>query len=280
MQQGSTTLASYTYDTNGNRATMVTSAGTTTYTYDSADVLLVSKKDPTNKVTNYTYDSNGNLTKAVYDPGSSPHLNQTTTYEYDTNNRLMIEVDAPSGIVVTFTYDADGNRISKTVNGTTINDVYALGYLAEQTDSSGNILATFIYATSGAPASVVVGNPTSGTRYYYMYTGHGDALFLTLFGKGKSSKKTRPSHQEESTKLLLEDDLDGCTHGIMGSLAQASQAAFSLPTWTSAEDARLDGGGHGPVWQRHPTTDGRGLIRHRLGHDAQYRTALSSVCRQ
>ncbi len=97
VQQGSTILASYTYDANGNRATMVTSAGTTTYTYDSADVLLVSKKDPTNKVTNYTYDSNGNLTKAVYDPTGA---NQATTYKYDTTNRL-IEVDKPNGIPMT-----------------------------------------------------------------------------------------------------------------------------------------------------------------------------------
>jgi YD repeat-containing protein len=178
VQQGGTTVASYTYDANGNRATMVTSAGTTTYTYDSADVMLVSKKDPTNKVTNYTYDSNGNLTKAVYDPTGA---NQTTTYKYDANNRL-IEVDEPSGTVVKFMYDADGNRISKAVTsgGTTatINDVYSLGHLAEQTDNSGNILATFTYDMKGEPTSVIVGNPTSGTRYYYVYNGHGDVVAL------------------------------------------------------------------------------------------------------
>jgi RHS repeat-associated protein len=137
-------------------------------------VLLVSKKDPSNKVTNYTYDSNGNLTKAVYDPTGA---NQTTTYKYDTTNRL-IEVDKPNGSIVTFTYDADGNRISKTVNGTTVNDVYAQGRLDHQADSAGNILATFTYDTSGEPTSVVVGAPTTGTRYYYVYNAHGDVVAL------------------------------------------------------------------------------------------------------
>ncbi|MEO7020732.1 MAG: RHS repeat-associated core domain-containing protein [Ktedonobacteraceae bacterium] len=74
-----------------------------------------------------------------------------------------------------------GNRISKTVTApsTTIKDVYALGHLSEQTDSSGNPLATFTYENSGRPASVVLGNPSTGNRYYYVYNGHGDVVALT-----------------------------------------------------------------------------------------------------
>ncbi|GEM_PF-2623009 len=47
-----------------------------------------------------------------------------------------------------------------------------------QTDSVGNILATFTYDTSGEPTSVVVGAPTTGTRYSYGYNGHGDVVAL------------------------------------------------------------------------------------------------------
>ncbi|MEO7019843.1 MAG: RHS repeat-associated core domain-containing protein, partial [Ktedonobacteraceae bacterium] len=176
-QQGSSTLVSYSYDANSNRTSMATSAGSTTYTYDSSDTMLTSKQDPNGKVTNYTYDANGNLLKEVYDPSGT---NQITSYVYDKQNRLT-EVDQPTGNKVQFTYDADGNRISKTVTATstTIKDVYALGHLSEQTDSAGNPLATFTYENSGRPASVVLGNPSTGNRYYYVYNGHGDVVALT-----------------------------------------------------------------------------------------------------
>ncbi len=89
----------------------------------------------------------------------------------------------PNGTQIAFTYDADGNRISKAVTSgsttTTIKDVYALGRVDHQTDDSGTILATFTYDAGGAPASVVVGSPASGPRYYYVYNGHGDVVALT-----------------------------------------------------------------------------------------------------
>ncbi len=181
IQQGITTLASYSYDANGNRVSMTLGSDTATYTYDSADVELLSQSYTHNGVTtmtNYTYDSNGNLITTVYDPTGA---NLTTTYKYDTNNRLT-EVDEPSGTIVQFTYDANGNRVQKLVTSgvttTIINDVYALGHLAEQTDGAGNILATFIYDINGLPTSVVLGNPASGPRYYYVYNGHGDVVAL------------------------------------------------------------------------------------------------------
>ena len=177
MQQGSTTLASSSYDANGNRVSMTTSAGTTTYTYDSADVLLTSKKDPSNRVTTYTYDANGNLTKAVYDPTGA---NQTTRYTYDGSNRLT-GVTEPNGTTVQFTYDADGHRTQKTLNGTTtLTDVYTAGRLAKELNGTTPLLATFIYDSRGVPASVVVGDPSQGgtTRYSYVYNAHGDVVAL------------------------------------------------------------------------------------------------------
>ena len=55
----------------------------------------------------------------------------------------------PAGRSIKFAYDADGNRVQKKVTSgsttTIINDVYAVGHLAEQTDGSGTILATFTY---------------------------------------------------------------------------------------------------------------------------------------
>ncbi len=53
---GSTITATYTYDANHNRISLVTAAGTTSYAYDSSDQ-LTQKTDPNGKVTNYSYDS-------------------------------------------------------------------------------------------------------------------------------------------------------------------------------------------------------------------------------
>ena len=51
-----------------------------------------------------------------------------------------------------FAYDADGNRASKAVTSggtTTVNDLYQLGHLAEQTDGAGTMLARFSYDSRG-----------------------------------------------------------------------------------------------------------------------------------
>ena len=178
VRQGSTSIASYNYDANGNRTSMTTSAGTTSYSYDSSDTMLASKTDPDGKVTDYSYDPNGNLIQSAYDPTGSKHL---TSFTYDAENRLT-EVSEPGGMTIQYTYDADGDRISKMLTDgstvTTIKDVYALGHLSEETDGSGNVLASFTYEDSGRPASVVLGDPSTGSRYYYVYNGHGDVVAL------------------------------------------------------------------------------------------------------
>ena len=65
----------WTYDAVGNRKTAVSSAGTTNYSYDAANELLVGG------TTSFTYDRNGNqLTKTA---GST-----TTNYAWDALNWL------------------------------------------------------------------------------------------------------------------------------------------------------------------------------------------------
>ncbi|HEY7779857.1 MAG TPA: RHS repeat-associated core domain-containing protein [Ktedonobacterales bacterium] len=93
-------------------------------------------------------------------------------------------VTTPDGTVVAFIYDADGQRNAKAVTSggttTTVNDLYQLGHLAEQTDGAGTMLASFSYDSQGVPTSVQVGSdPTTAPRYYYVYNGHGDVVALT-----------------------------------------------------------------------------------------------------
>lgn len=74
--QGSTTLlnTAYTYDNNGNIATMTVGSTTYTYTYDAKNQLTV-VTDGTNTAS-YSYDNGGNIT--------SKTVNGTTTsYGYD-----------------------------------------------------------------------------------------------------------------------------------------------------------------------------------------------------
>lgn len=59
-----------------------------------------------------------------------------------------------------------------TSGGTTtaINDVYALGHLAYQTDGSGTILATFTFDTNGTPTSVTLGSGSGFPRVMVVET--------------------------------------------------------------------------------------------------------------
>src|SRR5262245_11758491 len=52
---------------------------------------------------------------------------------------------------------------------------------------------------------------------------------LTVSCQPGQYRKTRPSYQGEDPNIPLEDDLDGCTRPIMGSLAYPGQAAFPAP---------------------------------------------------
>jgi RHS repeat-associated protein len=154
-------------------------AGTTSYQYDTAGVLLTQKTDPSGKVTGYAYDTAGNLTTAAYDASGA---NQVTGYKYDANNRLN-EVDKPDGSTVQFAFDADGNRTSKSVTSgsttTAVKDYYQLGHVAYQTDGNGTLLATITYDSQDVPVSVVAGtDAVNGPRYYYVYNGHGDVVAL------------------------------------------------------------------------------------------------------
>jgi RHS repeat-associated protein len=60
-----------------------------------------------------------------------------------------------------------------------VNDVYVLGHLANETDQSGTVLATFTYDSSDIQVSVQAGSdPNTSPRYYYVYNGHGDVVAL------------------------------------------------------------------------------------------------------
>ena len=85
--------ATYGYDTNGNRTSTTTTAGTTTATYDAQDRLQQWED------ASYTYTAAGELlTKS--EPGVG-----TTTYTYDVQGNLR-HVALPTGTVIEYEVDA------------------------------------------------------------------------------------------------------------------------------------------------------------------------------
>jgi YD repeat-containing protein len=128
------TYETYTYDSMGNRLTMQTSTGTTTYVYDSDNRLIQAG------TTYYFYDRNGNLIQKI-----SP--SKTETYQYDYNNMLTQYSDGTN--TVQYQYDGDRNRISKTVNGVITNYINDINRPVVQVilemDSNMNWTKRYVY---------------------------------------------------------------------------------------------------------------------------------------
>jgi RHS repeat-associated protein len=148
------------YDAVGNRKTMVSSAGTTNYSYDAADELL------TAGATSFTYDGNGNQrSKAI---GST-----TVDYGWDALDRLT---SAAGGATNTqYQYDGDGNRITQQTSAGTyayVNDTtIALPIVLTENGPDGNIV--YAYGAS------LVSATAPGFQYYYQFDGFRSAINLT-----------------------------------------------------------------------------------------------------
>jgi RHS repeat-associated protein len=139
---------------------MVSSAGTTPYTYDAADRLLSAG------TTSNTYDGNGNqITKTT---GTT-----TTNFIYDPLNRLIGA--SGGGINSGYQYDGDGNRVGQTVPTGTYqyqNDTASrLPVVLSESGPDGNI--DYLYGHS------LVSETSSAFQYFYQTDGLGSAASLT-----------------------------------------------------------------------------------------------------
>lgn len=135
----------YTYDSNGNRLTETTQAGTKTSIFDAANRLTSVDG------TSYTWDDNGNLTN-----------DGTQTYSYDHANRLTSVGRA--GVTVGYQYNGLGDRVRETNNGVTTNFTLDLNNSLTQVLSDGT--NTHLYGTTR------IGQFTAMDSAYFL----GDAL--------------------------------------------------------------------------------------------------------
>ena len=118
----------YAYDPVGNRLSLTTSNGSTSYEYDAANRLT-----SVNGVV-YTWDNNGNLLS-----------DGLRSYAYDHANRL---VQVVSGTLTTqFMYNGAGDRVAKTVDGVTTDYVLdpAAGLTQVLVESTGGQQTAYLY---------------------------------------------------------------------------------------------------------------------------------------
>ena len=148
VNKGSSTVATYAYDSNSNRLTATTPSGTVNGTYDAQDRLLTYG----NK--SFTYTANGEL--ATKSQGSN-----LTTYQYDVLGNLT-GVALPNGTQVTYVVDAENNRVGKKVNGVLVAGfLYDGRDLVAQLDVNNQLVSQFVYGSGGnGPDYMVRGGVT------------------------------------------------------------------------------------------------------------------------
>jgi RHS repeat-associated protein len=128
-------LATYSYDSNGNRLNYTGPGGPLAGTYDAQDRLTQYG------TTTYTYTPNGELltiTKA----------GQTTTYAYDVFGNLTA-VTLPNGTAITYLVDGQNRRVAKLVNGTLQRAFLYQSQLQiiAELDGAGSVVSRFVYAS-------------------------------------------------------------------------------------------------------------------------------------
>jgi len=160
VTQGSTTKESYSYDATGNR---LSALGSSSWAYNSSNELS-SRPGVT-----YTYDNNGNMLTKTDSTGP-------TSYAWDFENRLTGVTLPGAGGTVTFKYDPFGRRIYKSSsNGTSIY-AYDGDNLAEETNSSGTVVARY---TQGEDIDEPLAVLRSSTTSYYQADGLGSVTSLS-----------------------------------------------------------------------------------------------------
>jgi RHS repeat-associated protein len=151
-------VASYTYDSVGNRKTL-------------------SSTLPPAGAMNYTYDPDDRLGTDQYDPDGNTVGSGGITNTYDFENHLITHGG------VTIVYDGDGNRVSETVAGVTTNYLVdtqnPTGY-AQVVDElqNGSVTKTYAYGLERISQNWQLGT-SNWQPNFYGYDGHGSVRQLT-----------------------------------------------------------------------------------------------------
>ncbi len=169
-KKGSTILSQfiYYYDANGNITSVNDGNETVRYEYDALNRLVnVIKQDGTK--TGYSYNLRGD--RSVEDGGYYNYNYVNTTYSYDVENKLK---KVKKDNITTMEYYPDGMRASKETNNGTIYFIYDNNgrVVAEGNDQNNDITSGYYWG----PDRVLAKENKDGSKYYYLYNGHGDVI--------------------------------------------------------------------------------------------------------
>ncbi|MBM4460396.1 MAG: DUF11 domain-containing protein [Chloroflexi bacterium] len=253
----------YTYDINGNRTSMTTLAGTTSYQYDAIGQ-LVDVTYPNGRHMVYTYDAEGNRV-TVSDNGAATayavnNMNQytqvggatytydadgnmtsrtdatgMTTYQYDAENRL-VRVVTPVDGTWEYTYDALGNRAVVSHNGAVtrfIHDPTGLMDVAAEYDGSGVLTARYIHGF-GLVARV----GAAGAPAYYAFDAGGNTRQVT---DGSGGIANTYDYDPFGVPLLVNETIPNPFRyvGRLGVMAEANGLQFMRARYYSSQLGRF-----------------------------------------
>jgi RHS repeat-associated protein len=150
VREDDATVATYTYDLNGNRLSFTGTAGTVTGTYDAQDRLL------SYGTQTYTHTAYGDL-RSKTDTATG----RTTTYDYDALGNLR-SVILSDGTRIDYVIDGQNRRIGKKVNGTLVQGfLYVGSRVVAELDGAGNVVSRFVYSPGGTvPLYLIKGGVT------------------------------------------------------------------------------------------------------------------------
>jgi RHS repeat-associated protein len=195
----------FTYTPTGQVASVTDTRGTTQYVYDARDRLL-SSTQPDGTEISYLFDAAGDRTALTTPAG-------ITTYTFDALGRELTVTD-PEGGVTRYTYDADGNLIRTDLpNGveeTRNYDVLDRLTFLEDTDSTGNVLASYSYTLGPTGLrDVVVENTGRTVDYTYDALDRLTQEKITdaVFG----NRTIDYTYDAVSNRLTMDDSIGGLT---------------------------------------------------------------------
>ena len=123
---------SYTYDNDGNRATKVTGAGSTSYSITSTSNVIQSRTEPGPTTVTYAANADGTIASEG-----------TSTFTYDKRERMITMAIPSLSQSTSYTVDAFGRRIAKAGTG---------GTWFNSFDVNGDNIGDYSTASSGASA--------------------------------------------------------------------------------------------------------------------------------
>lgn len=181
------TDTTYSWDANGNRASMSDATGTTSYTYDNGD-RLTSTTNGAGKAIGYGYNTADDLTTITY-PGT-----KTVTYGYDAVDQMTSLKDW-AGRTSTFTWNGDGQLATQAyANGVTETRTYDTASQLKQlkdTTGSGTVVGTYGYAYDAAgQLTSDTSNDPLGASVAHTYTYDTTSQLATVAGSGATGAAT------------------------------------------------------------------------------------------